>query len=91
MKSKHTKEMIIEIERVRVVCRRTMQIINRCPECRAETDFVTTTEAARIIQTNVQTIFRLTEAGILHWLPATNGEIYVCLASLETFEENRFS
>ena len=83
--------MIIEIERVRVVCQRTMQVINRCRECRAETDFVTTGEAARISQTNVQAIFRLTEAGILHSLPATNGELYVCLASLEAFEENRFS
>lgn len=82
--------MVIEMDRVRVVCRRTMQVINYCGQCRTETDFVTAVEAARIVRHDAPTIFRLAEAGILHSLPASNGESYVCLASLEKFEENRF-
>lgn len=91
MKTKRTRETIIEIERVRVVCQRTRQIINDCPECRAETDFVTVGEAARIIQTDAQTISRLTETGVLHRLLTTSGDIYICLASIERFGENRFN
>lgn len=82
--------MVIEIENARVVCSRTMQIINNCVECRTETDFVTTSEAARIIQTVAPTIHRLIKSDVLHAQTATNGETYVCLASLEAFEENRF-
>ncbi|MCY7374479.1 MAG: helix-turn-helix domain-containing protein [Pyrinomonadaceae bacterium] len=89
MKTKRTKEMIIEFERVRVVCRRTIPIVNQCRECRTETDFVTVAEAARMIETNLPTIFRLIEAGVLHSLSGGGGEIYICLASLLTFEENR--
>lgn len=90
MKIEHTSKMIIEIERVRIVCRRTMQIINFCSECFAETDFVTIVEAARIVQNAEEAVSRLIEAGILHALSATNGATYICLASLEAFEENRF-
>ena len=81
---------MIEIECVRVVCRRTGQIISFCGECRAETDFVPVSEATRIVQTDEATLFRLAETNALHWLPATDGEIYVCLASIERFGENRF-
>ena len=90
MKTTRTKEIIVEIERIRVTCRRTRQIVNQCRECRTETDFVTVTEAARIIGSNMQTIFRLTKAAVLHPFPAANDEIYVCLASVMAFEENRF-
>lgn len=82
--------MMIEIERVRIVCRRTGQIINFCGECRAETDFVPVSEATRIVQADEATISRLAETKALHALPATNGGIYVCLASIERFGENRF-
>ena len=90
MKTKRTKEMIIEIERVRVVCQRTPQTVSRCRECLTETSFVTVAEAAQIIEADAPTIFRLAETGVLHSLSAANGEIGVCLASLMDFEANRF-
>ena len=89
MKTEHAKEMINEIEHIQVVRQSTRETINCCFECLSETDFIALTEAARFIESDAPTIFRLTEEGVLHSLPAA-GEVLVCLASLMRFEANRF-
>ena len=90
MKTRRTREVIIEIERVRIVSRDSAQTVNYCRRCSAEKEFVNAAEAARIIETDAQTIFNLAEAGVLHSFFAGVDETYVCLASLLIFEANRF-
>ena len=89
MKTEHAKEIINDIGHVQVVRQHTRETINRCFECPSETGFIAVAEAARFIRSNAPTIFRLTEAGVLHSLSAA-GEVQVCRASLMRFEANRF-
>jgi hypothetical protein len=76
------KEIIIEIERVRVVQKRSPRYKAYCLECREETEFMTMTEAAAISETSIQKIFQCTEVGTLHTTVAPNGTVLVCLNSL---------
>ncbi len=45
---KRQKEIVIEVERVRVVSRRTHSYQGWCTECRDEVEFITEQEAAAI-------------------------------------------
>lgn len=40
------KEIVIEIDHVRVICQRTKRSVAWCEECAAETEFVTPAKAA---------------------------------------------
>ncbi|MEP6924363.1 MAG: hypothetical protein ABI954_07845 [Pyrinomonadaceae bacterium] len=76
------KEIVIEIEHVRVICQRTKRSLTWCRECDAESDFVTTNEAAALIDQTLDQIADLVSTGVIHVgiTPARN--FLVCLNSL---------
>ena len=55
-----------------------------CEQCAAETVMLTTDEAAAHLQTTARDIFRLTEAGDIHFLETESGALLVCRNSYQT-------
>jgi len=49
-----------------------------CEQCAAETAMLATDEAAAFLETTARQIFRLTEAGEIHFLEAESGALLVC-------------
>ena len=54
-----------------------------CEQCAAETAMLSTDEAAAHLQTTAREIFRLTEAGEIHFLETESGALLVCRNSCQ--------
>lgn len=76
------REIVIEIERTRLVARRLRSVAAFCPECRADSEFVELLEAADLAETSAEKIFALADIGALHSMLADDGLLLICLGSL---------
>ncbi len=65
-----------------VVYSRRKAKIALCEQCAAETVMFAPNEAAAYLQTTAREIFRLTEAGEIHYLETETGALLVCRNSL---------
>lgn len=80
-----TREVVIEIERTRVVCSRTHRYTAFCSECGGESEFVTESEAAALGDTTLNDIHTSIDQVILHAGFLPDGKRLVCLNSLTGF------
>lgn len=83
MSEEKKKEIIIEFERVRVTCRRKNRYSGWCAACQSEVEYLTTFEAAFILNFSVQAI-----AGVFHEYAMRDGTLLICLNSLLDSGEN---
>lgn len=79
---KKKKEIIIEVERVRVTCKRTNRYGGWCQICRGQVEFLTALEAAVFLNVQLQTIARNLAAGAFHEHLLPDGTLLVCLNSI---------
>ena len=79
---KKAREIVIEIERTRVVACRLRSVSVFCAECSANSEFVEPAEAAALCETTAEKIFALKDIGALHSIIADDGLPLVCLGSL---------
>lgn len=77
MNEEKKKEIIIEVEQVRVTCRRKNRYSGWCAVCQAEVEFLTVFEAAFILNLSLHAI-----AGVFHEYVMTDGTLLICLNSL---------
>ncbi len=75
-----TEKTIITVEKFQRTTVRSRQktTIAWCDRCAAETTMLGPDEAAAYLQTTARDIFRLTEAGAIHYLETTSGALLVC-------------
>jgi len=80
------KTTIVTFEsRERVTIRhQAPRILARCDDCGDDVWMVTPNEAASISLTDTRAIFRLVEAGKIHFFETETGELLVCSKSLES-------
>ena len=76
-----TREVIVEIERTRVITR-TRRYAAFCRECSRQTEFVTDLEAAALADTTLNDIHTSLDQVILHAGYLQSGLRVVCLNSL---------
>ncbi len=80
-----SKKRITEIEFIKretFVISQTLSAVRPvCRECGAET-MIRLEEAGAISKINLRQIFRLIEAGTIHFDETSEGEFYVCIRSL---------
>ena len=65
-----------------VIYSRRKEKIALCEQCAAETVMLAPNEAAALMQTTAREIFRLTEAGEIHYLETETGALLICRDSL---------
>lgn len=80
-KSKRIK-ITVETERFLTISRRT-NLTALCLRCGLESRMLTVDEAAALARVSSLTLYRLIEAGTLHYTETTTGALLVCAASLE--------
>ncbi|MDQ3820838.1 MAG: hypothetical protein M3362_24565 [Acidobacteriota bacterium] len=76
------REVSVETERVLVVSGRAGNRLLWCGRCRAEVLMLTVDEAALITRSTSLAIFRLAEAGGLHFVETPEGGLLICSNSL---------
>lgn len=81
MKRVRTTEVIIERDEVFVVRRGPAPPAVRCGAC-GETEIVSPEAAALLCRTTTRTLYRLVEAGLVHFAETPEGLLFVCLRSL---------
>ena len=82
--NRRTEKTVITVEtfqRIVVHSRQKLKIA-WCEQCAAETVMLAPNEAAIVLQTTARHIFRLTEAGEIHYLETESGTLLVCGNSL---------
>lgn len=82
MTSEIKREVVVEIEHIRVVRKRAATQLQYCRGCMRSTDFLHLTKAAELFDVAPVKIFEFTRANSCHFAVGTEGEIYVCLTDL---------
>ena len=75
-------EITIETERLLVVSHRNDQASLRCNHCSSDLPMLTVDEAATATSRPPLVIFRLVEAGMLHFAVSPEGRHFICPNSL---------
>jgi hypothetical protein len=83
--NRRKEKTVITVERFQ---RTTVRIRRKakiawCDHCAAETLMLPPEEAAALLQTTARAIFRLTEAGEIHFLETESGALLVCRNSCQ--------
>ena len=79
-----TRRMRITIQTERLlVMGSSRSLYSLCSACRDEVRMVTIDQAATLARVNSRDIYREVEAGMLHFMEATEGAVLICLNSLE--------
>ena len=78
---KRTTKLTIETHRVWVIRQGQVEHRGRCEACQEVVRLLTADEAARLARIGVRGIYRMVEAGEIHFTE-TAGEVLICLNSL---------
>lgn len=82
MLSKHRKRFfVVKTERRQIIRKRSESHLIICPDCRAESDFISISRAASIFSITVAGIFNFINESHSHLLTDEHGEIFICLNS----------
>jgi hypothetical protein len=76
------REVTIETERILVISRRHSRPILWCDGCAKEVSMLTVDEAAMMTRSTSRMIFKLVEAGRLHFTETPEGKLLICFNSL---------
>lgn len=60
-----------------------------CPHCRQRRRMIPADDAALAAKQSAREIYRLVEAGLLHYREDENGLLYICVASLQRLAGNQ--
>jgi hypothetical protein len=84
---KRVTEITIEVERVRVTRKSRRRFAGWCRECRAEVEFASSSEAAALLNLEIDDIFRLIKSKKVHTAAIGDKVIIICLNSLFSLEK----
>ena len=82
---KQTK-ITIEKRRILLVRNAGSDFYENCPACGSLTEMLAAERAADFLNLTEREIFRLVEAGVLHFLETAGGRLFICAQSLTAFE-----
>ena len=88
MRKRTRTKITFETERLLIISRR-LNLSALCTACGGESRMVTVDEAAVIARVNSLAVYRLVEAGALHFTETTAGALLVCATSLGDLISNR--
>jgi hypothetical protein len=88
-KERRIRRVTIETERTLIFRSRTGQRDALCPECGAQRQMLIPPKAAAVAGLSERAIYRLIEAGALHFAEHANGCLLVCGESLEALRHHQ--
>ena len=84
MEGLKNREVVLEIEHVRIIRKRARTTLGFCEGCKKTTDFISVTRAAELFSTNTADLFEFTQTNACHFLIECGEEIFLCLPDLLT-------
>jgi hypothetical protein len=82
------REIVIEIEQIRLIRKRARTQIVFCGKCGKGSDFVSLNDAAELFMTDAQRIFNFITHNACQFYEEKNGDVYICLVEiLETMRD----
>ena len=83
MRSKRRRtEIALELEQIMIVKRRRGSVSEWCSGCELEVVMLTPDEAASITSATTRALYRMIDAGRIHYTETQSGLIRLCFASL---------
>ena len=82
MEGAQHREVVLEIEHVRIVRKRATTNLGFCGECKKATDFITIERAAKLFSTTPSELFEFTQSAGCHFRVENCQNISVCLTDL---------
>jgi hypothetical protein len=76
------REVVIEIERVQLVRNRARTQVRYCPDCGAETDFVSLIEAGALFMVDTDPMTSFIAVNPCHFQTRADGDVCICLIAL---------
>jgi hypothetical protein len=87
---KHKRKTEIRLQLNEVVSFKTERVwATWCAECHQRRRMIPADDAALAAKQSAREIYRLVEAGLLHYREDANGLLYVCFASLQRLAGNQ--
>lgn len=89
MKAKKRLEVVWETHEIRTINfnqNRRAKVF--CQSCRSDAPHLSVAETAALLQTTAREIYRLTEAGEIHYLETGSGSLMICGDSLSNVNRN---
>ena len=82
MDGKGTREIVIEIEQVRLVRKRALTTLRYCEECESQSDFVGLEEAARLFEVDPKQLVEFILRNNCHFIRSEVRVTDICLTAL---------
>jgi hypothetical protein len=82
MASTRQREVVLEIEHVRVVRKRARTSLRSCRDCGRTTDFITLAEASELFSTTPAVLFEFSQSSVCHHRLEDESDLFLCLTSL---------
>ena len=79
---KRRTDVTFELEQIMVIRRRSGSVSGWCVCCEVEVVMLTPDEAATVTTATTRTLYRLVDAGMVHFTETHSGLILLCLPSL---------
>lgn len=82
MEGSQHREVVFEIEHVKVIRKRARTKLDFCQGCNATTDFISVTRAAELFSTTTADLFEFTQTQACHFRVERDQTIHLCLTDL---------
>jgi hypothetical protein len=86
--SKH-REVVLEIEHVKIIRKRAKTKLHFCRECNKITDFISVASAAGLFSTTTADLFEFTQSHVCHFRVEKDRNVLLCLKDLLTTMSKR--
>jgi hypothetical protein len=82
MEGSQHREVVLEIEQIKIVRKRAKTTLALCSECRKTTDFITLTRAAELFSITPSDLFEFIQSSGCHFRVVNGQDIMLCLTNL---------
>jgi hypothetical protein len=89
MEGSKNREVVLEIEHIRIVRKRAKTRLALCRDCKTTTDFITLPRAADLFSTTASELLEFTRSYSCHFNVENGGDINLCLTDLLTAMSKR--
>ena len=89
MEGSQHREVVLEIEHIKVVRKRAKTKLAICGECKKTTDFITLPRAAELFSINRSDLFEFIQSSGCHFRVENGQDIMLCLTDLLTAMSKR--
>jgi hypothetical protein len=82
MEGSQQREVVLEIEHVKIIRKRAKTKLHFCRECNRTTDFISVASAAELFATTTADLFEFSQSHVCHFRVENDQNVLLCLTDL---------